>query len=147
MAGKVQKWLPLFANFIDNLRIVSKETASTDERGSKLVLWDSQSRVLNYVGTALTNGVHVFYILKSRQLGITTVTLAILLFWMAIHPRIFGALVVDNDANRDVFRDILTRYMDSFPRQYFGSAFTAITFHRTKGSLRARYIENGFVGQ
>lgn len=124
MAGKLQKWLPLFSNFIDNLRIVSKEAPSTDERGSKLVLWDSQSRVLNYVGTSLTNGVHVFYILKSRQLGVTTVTLAILLFWLAVHPRIFGALVVDNDPNRDVFRDILTRYMDSFPTQYFGKAFT-----------------------
>ena len=123
MANNLKKWLPLFANFIDNLRIVSKEAPSTDARGSKLELWDSQQRVLNYVGTSLTNGVHVFYILKSRQLGVTTVTLAILLFWLAVHPRIFGALVIDNDANRDVFRDILARYMESFPVAYFGSAF------------------------
>jgi len=125
MASKSGKWLKAFSQFISNLRIDSKESAAeSPEEGTKLELWESQQRALDFIGNGLDEGIHIFLILKSRQLGISTITLAILLFWLAIHPRIFGALVIDNDKNSQAFRDVLTRYMRSFPQNYFGKAFT-----------------------
>ena len=125
MASKSGKWLKAFSKFISNLRIDSKESvAESPEEGTKLELWESQQRALDFIGNGLDDDIHIFLILKSRQLGISTITLAILLFWLAIHPRIFGALVIDNDKNSQAFRDILTRYMRSFPSNYFGKAFT-----------------------
>ena len=119
-----KKWLKLFSHFLENLRIDSKEApAESAQEGTKLNLWESQQRALDFIGNGLDDGIHFFVILKSRQLGISTITLAILLFWLAIHPRIFGALVIDNDENSQAFRDILTRYMQSFPPGYFGKAF------------------------
>src|SRR5271157_238024 len=127
MASKSGKWLRAFSQFIENLRIDSKESAAeSPEEGTKLDLWESQQRALDFIGNGLDDGIHVFYILKSRQLGVSTVTLAILLFWLAIHPRIFGALVIDNDKNSEAFRNILVRYMGSFPSNYFGKGFSLV---------------------
>jgi hypothetical protein len=127
MSKKSRKWLKAFSQFLENLRIDSKHIAAVSaEAGIKLDLWDSQQRVLDCIGNGLDDGVHVFYILKSRQLGVSTVTLAILLFWLAIHPRIFGALAIDNERNSENFRNIIVRYMDSFPAGYFGKSFTII---------------------
>jgi hypothetical protein len=127
MEKKSRKWLRAFSHFLENLRIDSKHIAAESaEAGIKLDLWDSQQRVLDCLGNGLDDGIHVFYILKSRQLGVSTVTLAILLFWLAIHPRIFGALVIDNEKNSENFRNILVRYMGSFPAGFFGKAFTLV---------------------
>src|SRR5208283_178058 len=127
MTKQSRRWLRAFSNFLANLRIDSKHIAAESaEAGIRLDLWDSQQRVLDCIGNGLDDGIHVFYILKSRQLGVSTVTLAILLFWLAIHPRIFGALVIDNDKNSEAFRNILVRYMGSFPSNYFGKGFSLV---------------------
>ena len=124
------KWLPLFLSFIEKLRINSKEVASVDERGAPLELWDSQRIFLEQVCAGMEEGVRTFFCLKARQLGISTVSLAIDIFWLAIHPGINGALVTDTEGNRDVFRATLKRYIDSFPKGYLGKAFTLVKDNR-----------------
>lgn len=123
MVSKPSIWLPLFDEFIQNLRINSKEESTADGSGTKLDLWESQRRFMQEVAHGLDRGVRTFYCLKSRQLGITTVSLAIDIFWMALNPGMTGALVTENEANRDKNRKVLKQYIESFPEGYFGDKF------------------------
>lgn len=125
-AKSATKWLPVFLEFVESLRIDSKEETSTDDKGTPLELWGSQRRFLEELAAGLEQGVRVFVCLKSRQLGITTISLAIDLFWLAMFPGIKGALVLDSDENRDDFRRTLRRYVQSFPEGYFGDDFKII---------------------
>ena len=102
MAKRAVKWLPLLMKVVKHVRIQSKhESSDADGRGVPLKLWTSQRMVLEQICAGLDDGARIFYILKSRQLGVTTITLLILLFWLALHPGTIGCLVSDNDTNRD----------------------------------------------
>lgn len=121
-----QEWYPLFIEFIKYLRIKSKEVPSIDEKGAPLNLWSSQKKALQEIVSGMEEGIRSFLFLKSRQLGMTTVTLAIDIFFLAYYPGTLGALVTDNDENRDKFRETLRQYIDSFPKKFFGSGFVVI---------------------
>lgn len=131
MASKANRWLKLFEAFVGDIRISSKEVASTDERGSPLVLWESQRRFMRAVGEGLDSGVHAFNCLKSRQLGVTTLSLALVdVFWPAMHPNLIGCLVTDTEKNREVNRALIKKYVQSFPDGYFGDEFRIVTDNR-----------------
>lgn len=125
------KWLRLFEQFVADIRIVSKEVVSDDPRGVPLVLWESQRRFLQEVGRGLDAGIHQFNCLKSRQLGVTTVSLAIDVFWLAMHDNIIAGIVTDNEANRDANRALIRKYVTSFEDGYFGGSFTIVDDNRT----------------
>lgn len=108
-----QSWLPLFLDFLNNLSVDSKETGITPLRSS---LYDAQIMFLEEVCEGLDRGVKHFVCLKARQLGISTVSLAMDLFWLSVHPGLQGGLVTDTEGNRDKFRIILERYIESLPR-------------------------------
>jgi hypothetical protein len=57
-------------------------------------------------------------VLKGRQLGITTISLALDLYWHFIHPGMQGTLTTDTEENREQFRSTLSMYMDGLPKQY-----------------------------
>ena len=131
MADKQEsKWLPAFMKFIDFLRIDSKEVAAQDSRGSKLEIWESQRIFLKELCEGLDRGVRTFYVLKARQLGISTISLVIDIWWLAIHEGTIGALVTDTEANREAFRSTIKRYIDSFPKGFFGKGFTILKDNR-----------------
>ena len=115
-----RKWLPLFEEFVGDLRISSKEETSRDGKGTALNLWESQHRFLREVAAGLDQGQRIFKVLKSRQLGITTVSLAVDLFWVAMHPGLTMAIVTDTEGNREKNRTLLAQYVNSFPEDYFG---------------------------
>lgn len=118
-----QDWIEQFYMFIKYLRINSKEVAAIDDKGAPLNLWESQQYVLDEIQYGMERGVRDFMILKARQLGISTVTLALDVFWLATHPFLTGALVTENEKNSAVFRDTITKYINSFPKGFFGSKF------------------------
>src|SRR5579863_8759070 len=124
------KWLKLFRDFVKDARISSKEIVSADERGVELVLWESQKRFLENLGEGLDEGIRNFYCLKSRQLGITTISLLIDVFWLAMHATLRGALVSDTEKNRDANRATIEHYVRSFPPDYFGDKFTIVKANR-----------------
>jgi hypothetical protein len=130
MALKSAKWVKLFDAFVSDIRITSKEAVSQDERGTPLEMWESQRRFIKEVGTGLDNGIHKFYCLKSRQLGVTTVSLAIDVFWLALHPNLIGCLVTDTEKNREANRQLLQKYVESFPDGYFGDTFKIVKNNR-----------------
>lgn len=136
--AKASRWLPIFEAFVRDLRIASKEVTSTDERGVKLELWESQKRFLKEIATGLDDDIRTFICLKSRQLGITTISLAIDVFWLAMHPNLIGALVSDTDKNRNKNRAQIERYVKSLPEGYFGETFAIV-----KSNINFTQFSNG----
>lgn len=121
-----KNWLTVFLKFIELLRIDSKENVAEDNRGSQLKIWGSQRVFLEQLSDGLNKNIRSFVFLKARQLGITTISLAIDVFWMAMYPGMVGCLVADTESNREVFRSTIRRYIESFPKGFFGKSFTIV---------------------
>lgn len=73
---------------------------------------------MNEIAKGLDNDIHFFVILKGRQLGITTISLALDLYWQFTHPGWQGTLVADTEENRDMFRSTLAMYMEGLPKEF-----------------------------
>ena len=71
-----------FYHFCNQLKIETKE------QGLRKLdnLMGSQTYVMNEMAKGLADGCHFFVILKGRQLGITTISLALDLYWHFTHP-------------------------------------------------------------
>ena len=123
---KSERWLAVFTDFIKLLRIDSKEVAAADDRGSRLEMWGSQRRFLEEVCEGLDRGVRTFYCLKSRQVGLTTLSLVFDVFWLAFYPATIGALVSNNPKNSAANRRAIRRYVESVPKGFFGKSFTIV---------------------
>lgn len=130
MSQRPSKWISLFHEFAKDARISSKEISSTDSRGVPLVMWESQKRTLDFIGQGLDDGIHTFYISKSRQLGITTATLLVDIFWSSMHPNLNGCLVTEHEQNREKNRATIVNYVNNFPPGFFGDEFSIIRNNR-----------------
>lgn len=120
-----REWLTLLDRFVHQLRIQSKHVATRPgEPGAPLKMWRSQTRALAAVKKGLEDGIRVFLFLKSRQLGMSTITMAVMLFWAAMHPNTIGAIVTDTEGNRESFRELLKAMHASIPAGFLGSKFT-----------------------
>lgn len=106
------KWQDKFRQFCGQLRIDSKEEGIVP-----LKLNGCQNYFIDEVSEGLERGIRHFVILKGRQLGITTVSIALDLFWSFENPGLQGGLLFDNDANKEKFRDTISRYVAHLPRQ------------------------------
>jgi hypothetical protein len=118
-----QEWPPLFLEFIKYLRINSKEVAAIDSRGAPFELWESQRLILDTIIKGMEQGAHTFMFGKARQLGCSTFFEALDIFWLATHPGMMGAYVIDKEKNIPGIRDKIKRYFNSFPPGFFGSRF------------------------
>ncbi len=81
-------------------------------------LLGTQTYVMEEIAKGLEDDIHFFVILKGRQLGITTISLALDLYWQFTHNGWQGTLVSDTEENRDMFRSTLAMYMDGLPKEY-----------------------------
>ena len=106
--------LKKFYKFCSELKIETKE------EGLKKMgrLLGTQTYTMGEIAKGLENDVHFFVILKGRQLGITTISLALDLYWQFTHPGWQGTLVADTEDNRDMFRSTLAMYMEGLPKEY-----------------------------
>ena len=105
------KWIEKFNIFCANLKIDSKEQGTVP-----LVLNGCQRHFIQKVAEGLDKGIRTFIVLKGRQEGISTVCLALDLFWMFSNPGLQGGVITDTDSNKEKFRETVTRYIDSLPR-------------------------------
>jgi len=120
-------WVKQFSAFMDQTRIVSKHLRNDEDGvGSKWNLWTSQLRFLQEICAGLDEGVRRFYVLKSRQLGISTISMALDLFWLAMHDGIKSALVCDTPKNQSEFRKILETYHKSLNPDFVGESFRLV---------------------
>lgn len=107
-------WLPIFLDFLKKIKIASKEMSAP----GPIEPYGAQLRFLSEVCAGLDQGQHFFVNLKARQLGISTITWALDIFWLWMHPGLQGALIFDSGENRDVARQTITDMMDSLPPGY-----------------------------
>jgi hypothetical protein len=110
-----QSWRPVFLDFISHMTIQSKEIAGDTPTPLSDVLYGAQIHYLDQICDGLDHGIHRFCCLKARQLGISTISLAVDVFWITVHAGTQGALVVDTEPNRENFRTILESYIVSLP--------------------------------
>ena len=101
-----------FENFCGKLRIDTKELGRVP-----LKFLGTQRYVVEEIAAGLADDVHTFVILKGRQLGISSVTLALDLYWMFKKRGLQGAVVTDSDENREVFRSYIEQYRNSLPAE------------------------------
>src|SRR5512146_215644 len=104
-------WQEQFETFCSRLLIDSKEQGTVP-----LKLNGCQKHFVREVSKGLEEGVRHFVVLKARQLGVTTVTLALDLFWTFKWPGLQGSIISDTDSNKEMFREMLARYFEGLPR-------------------------------
>ena len=109
----------------------------TKEQGLRKMdnLLGTQTYVMEEITKGLENDCHFFVILKGRQLGITTISLALDLYWHFMHPGLQGTLTTDTEENRDMFRSTLAMYMDGLPKEY---KIPLLAHNRNQLSLKNR---------
>ncbi|MGE3582799.1 MAG: terminase family protein [Hyphomonadaceae bacterium] len=110
--GRGSYWLPLFLEFLDSIKIVSKEMTEP----MPMTPYGAQIRFLEQVCDGLDNNIHYFTCLKARQLGISTLGLAIDIFWLWMFPGLQGALIADTSDNKEAFRQTITTMIESLPK-------------------------------
>ena len=120
-----------FYHFCKQLKIETKE------QGLRKMdhLLGTQTYVMDEISKGLADGCHFFVILKGRQLGITTISLALDLYWHFMHPGLQGTLTTDTEENRDMFRSTLAMYMDGLPKEY---KIPLLAHNRNQLSLKNR---------
>lgn len=105
-----------FWRFCSALRIDSKELGLTTLSPENLL--GTQRYFIEQVAKGIEEGIHYFVVLKGRQLGITTICLALDLYWEFRHSGMSGSLVTHDEETRDMFRSTLTMYMDGLPMEF-----------------------------
>jgi hypothetical protein len=99
-----------FWQFCAALRITDKESSAGLV---PLLPFNTQKYVVNEIASGLEEGIHKFVILKFRQAGMTTIGLALDLYWLNKFPGLPGTFVADSDSNREHFRAIIDEYIKS----------------------------------
>lgn len=94
-----------------------KLVIETKEQGLRALfpLLGTQVKLFEELKKGLEDDIHHFVILKGRQSGITTGTLALDLYWLFTHNGLHGGMISDNEKNRDQNRAYLTNYMNGLP--------------------------------
>lgn len=119
-----------FERFCSALRIESKEQGLVPLR-----LNGCQRYFIQEMRRGMAEGVRNFKVLKGRQFGMSTVSLALDLYWPFTHKGLQGTLVTDTDENKAIFRSILRNYLSNLPRAW---KVPVLSFNRTELSLANR---------
>lgn len=123
--------LKQFYEFCSHLKIETKELGLRKMDN----LLGTQTYVMDEISKGLKEDIHFFVILKGRQLGITTISLALDLYWHFANEGLQGTLTTDTEENRDMFRSTLAMYMEGLPKEY---KIPLITHNRNQLSLKNR---------
>lgn len=121
----------LFYKFCSELKIETKEQGLRKMNN----LLGTQTYIMDEIAKGLQDDIHFFVILKGRQLGITTISLALDLYWHFTHPGLQGTLTTDTEENRDMFRTTLSMYMEGLPKEY---RIPLLAHNRNQLSLKNR---------
>lgn len=111
--SKVATFESVYWDFLAHVRINSKEQGG--EYPIINGIYDAQRRMLSTVFSGLADDIHDFKILKSRQLGVTTVTRTLVIFWLGVHPGMQGAMVFDTSAHLEEARQEIRDMIAALP--------------------------------
>lgn len=105
-----------FYKFCDNLLVDTKEYGKMP-LGRRL--YAGQRYLIDTIAQAIADeDIHTFVVLKGRQMGITTVMLALDLYWSGRFKGTQGSLVSNDDANKEMFRNTLKLYLGGVSRDW-----------------------------
>lgn len=79
-------------------------------------LYTGQRRAISQIFDTLEEDIHDIYILKARQLGISTIFRALTVFLLGIHKGLKGAIVFDTDNNKINARSELETIIHDLPK-------------------------------
>ena len=110
---KVEAFRDAFYDFLGNVRINSKE------KGGDYCLadgvYEAQYRLLDAIWEGLSQDIHDFKCLKSRQLGISTISRALVIFWLGLHNGMQGAMIFDTESHKEEAREEIEQMISSLP--------------------------------
>lgn len=112
--GPRTSWVPVFLEFLSKITIISKEEAVP----GPITPYEAQYRFIGELCKGLDNDVRHFVLLKARQLGASTIMLALDIFWLYMHPGLQGALVTDDGDNLIIMRQTITQMLESLPPSF-----------------------------
>jgi len=104
-----------FRDYLNALRISTKEAGFV--RLGRCMM-GSQTRWLAEVEEGMSRGIREFVTLKCRQIGISSISLAMDLYFASRHAGLNGALVVHDDGARSQFRATLQTYYEGLPEDW-----------------------------
>lgn len=132
--AKVKAFRAAFEAFLKVVKIDSKEAGGGYVLADRV--YDAQRIVLDSIFEGLAADVHSFDILKSRQLGISTITRALIVFWLGFFKGMKGGLVFDTGDHKEEARRDIEALIDALP--------DGVKFPRIKTRNRSMLIlENG----
>lgn len=105
-----------FWEFCASLQIDTKEFGPIRLTQDRIT--GTQRYFIEQVADGLKNGIHTFVVLKGRQVMITTITLALDLYWLFKYSGMSGSLVTHDEPTRDMIKATLSMYIDSLPKKF-----------------------------
>lgn len=115
-----------FYAFLNRCYINSKDYGRVSL--GEFIYW-GQRYTITQIFDALEADIHDIYILKSRQLGISTLVRALIMFFEGMFPGLKGAIVFDTDQNKQEARAELEVMINDLPK--------SLKFPAIKGNNRA----------
>ena len=103
-----------FYSFLSQCKINSKNLGFVSLGDN---LYYGQKYFITKALDGLEEDKHDIYVLKSRQLGITTIARALSTFYLGIHRGLSGALVFDSNENKNLARDELVTMISDLPER------------------------------
>ncbi len=112
--AKVAAFKSAFFDFLECVFIDSKEKGG----GYCLAdgVYEAQHRLLNGIFEGLAEDIHDFKVLKSRQLGISTISEALFAFFLGITPGCQAAVIFDTDEHTQEARMRIINLIESLPK-------------------------------
>lgn len=112
-SGKLAPFpLDRFLTFVSKLKVASKDAGLVPFR-----LLGSQRYIIDEIARGLSDGISTFYILKSRQVGSTTVVLALDMFWAFEHKGLLGTFIIHREEARDDWRATIDVFYHEIPQR------------------------------
>lgn len=102
-----------FMDFISRVRIQTKDYGLIPLR-----MLGTQMHVLDEICAALERGTTTFYILKARQLGMTTFFLLVDMFWAMEHGGLLASFVTHTDQAKANFRNTIKLIISQLPKTH-----------------------------
>lgn len=128
-SARVRQMRSLKGQFHDYLGCVY---INSKEKGGHYCLADglytAQKRFIDFIFDGLEEDIHDFKFLKSRQLGVSTISRALDSFWLGIHDGMQGAVVFDTDGHKEEARLEIREMILGLPK--------SVKFPTTQGNNR-----------
>ena len=105
-----------FWKFCSDLKIDTKELGEITLNPKSLM--GTQRYFIEEIARGINEGCHEFVVLKGRQLGITTICIALDLYWSFKHKGMSGSLVTHDEETKEMFRSTIEMYMDGLPTKW-----------------------------